>query len=181
MQGSPGDVWSRPFPEIPFSGGRLRQWESGDAELLDRAWRDAEIARWNPVPPSPSPEVAGRWIAGVDARREQRTAADFVIDVDGRGPVGEVGLSGFSPRHRGALIGYWLLEEARGRGLAASAVIALTSWAHDALGLEVVVARCHRNNAASHHVAGRAGYRREGTDDEGFVLWRSRPSATDSE
>lgn len=180
MSGSTADPWTQPFPELAIPAGRLRQWTPADAEILDRAWRDPEIARWNPVPNEPSIELATRWIAGVDDRRLQRVSADFVIDIDGRGAVGEVGLSTVSPKHRGALVGYWLLEQARGQGLAAAAVAALTSWAHHALDLHVIVARCHGDNAASHRVAERAGFHHEATDSEGFALWRSRYDAADS-
>lgn len=169
------DLWEQqPFPDLPFAGGRLRQWTTADADVLVEAWNDPEVARWNPVPPDPSVARAEQWIAGVDHRRTHRRAVDFVIDADGLGAVGEVGLSNFSPEHGGALIGYWVLERARGLGLATAALAAVTGWAHDELDLQIVVARCHTDNRASHRVASRAGYRLEAHDASSHALWRSR-------
>lgn len=171
------DPWAEPFPELALAGGRLRQWRVEDAPVLVRAWHDPEIVRWNSVPSEPDAETATRWIAGVDERRARRLAADFTIEIDDRGIVGEVGLSGFTPVHRGALIGYWLLPDARGHGYAAAAVHALTAWAHRALDLQVIVARCNAENEASQSVAERAGFALESTDDSGHRLWRSRAAA----
>lgn len=171
------DAWDQPFPELEFPGGRLRQWRVDDAPVLVRAWHEPDIARWNPVPPEPTIETATRWITGVDERRTRRLAADFAVETEGRGVVGEVGLSGFAPARRGALIGYWLLADARGHGLAANAVHAVTTWAHEALDLAVIVARCDAANVASQAVAERAGFALEATDGTGSRLWRSRSDA----
>lgn len=173
------DAWNQPFPELEFAGGRLRQWRIEDAPVLVQAWQDPEIARWNAVPPDPTVDTASRWIAGVEKRRGRRLAADFAVEIhdpgaiDRQGVVGEVGLSGFSAAHRGALIGYWLLADARGHGVAASAVRAVAAWAHEALDVQVIVARCDAANDASQAVAERAGFAHEASDDTGAQLWRS--------
>jgi ribosomal-protein-alanine N-acetyltransferase len=160
--------------EVPFDGGRLRSWTNDDAPILVQAWADADIARWNAVPPEPTLETATRWISGVQERLEKRLSVDMVVDACALGVVGEVGLSGFSDAHQGALIGYWLLPEGRGQGLAGAAVLAFTAWAHEAFGLDVIVARCDESNLASQAVARRAGFQNEGRDSSGNQLWRSR-------
>ena len=159
----------------PIDGAGLRYWEAADAPKLVRAWADPEIKAWNPVPSEPTLATAQRWIAGVQGRLLDARSVDIVIvSPPLGGVVGEVGLSGFDPAHRGALIGYWLLPEARGRGLASAALASITGWAHDRYDLDVIVARCHPANAASHRVAARAGYALKGTDPSGHQLWRSR-------
>lgn len=160
--------------KVLFEGGRLRSWTNADAPVLVQAWADTDIARWNAVPPEPTLETATRWISGVQERLEKRLSVDMVVDADALGVVGEVGLSGFSDAHQGAVIGYWLLPAGRGQGFAAAAVVAFTAWAHESFGLDVIVARCHESNLASQAVARRAGFQNEARDSSGNQLWRSR-------
>lgn len=161
--------------ELSIRGGRLRPWEAADAHMLAEAWADADVARWNAVPSDISVAAASQWIAGESERAERRLALDFVIDIDATGPVGEVGLSHIDAERRGALIGYWLLPQGRGRGLATQAADAVARWAFGELDLAVLVARCDARNIASQRVAHRAGFALEATDSAGVQLWRRRP------
>lgn len=147
-----------PDPAIAWPGGGLRPWREADAPVLVEAWQDAEIARWNPVPTDPSEERARRWIAGVETRLRDGLSLDLCILDRAQRVVGEVGLSGFDEARRAALIGYWLLPGARGRGIATTAVEALSVWATTRAGLRVLVARCASANPASRAVARRARY-----------------------
>lgn len=163
-----------PDPAIAWPNGGLRPWGEADAPTLVEAWHDAEIARWNPVPPDPTEELARRWIAGVEARLRDGRALDLCIVDETDRVVGEVGLSGFDADRRAALIGYWLLPPARGRGLAATAVAALSAWATTGAGLRVLVARCASANPASQAVAARAGFVHVGRDgDEELYAFRA--------
>jgi RimJ/RimL family protein N-acetyltransferase len=56
-------------------------------------------------------------------------------------------------------VGYWLLPEARGHGLATRAVRLVVTWAFDALSVAEVGLRAAPANAASRGVAERAGFR----------------------
>ena len=164
-----------PLPDPPLSwpGGHLRPWQPEDAARLVDAWTDPEIARWNPVPPDPSIERASGWIDGCQVRLEQRRSVDLCI-ASAKAPdtvVGEVGLSGFDWDRRAALIGYWLLPDGRGQGLAAQATAIFTEWAFASLQLHVVVARCATDNTASQSVAQRAGYVHVQSDGAGNELW----------
>lgn len=160
--------------DIVFESGRLRSWEVPDAHRLVQAWTDVQIAEWNAVPLDPTLAVAERWIGGQQERFDNRLSVDLVIDTDhADGILGEVGLSGFSDQHRGALIGYWLLPEARGTGLATAAIQAFVGWAHRTLELDVIVARCHQSNLASQATAQRSGFVYEATDSSQYQLWRS--------
>jgi RimJ/RimL family protein N-acetyltransferase len=161
-----------PDPAIAWTGASLRPWRSSDAASLLSAWNDAEIARWNPVPAGPTIEQADRWIAGYDDRITSGLALDLVI-VDGASGkvVGEVGISNLDAHRRAALIGYWLLDDARGRGLAGQAVDAFSTWLLGDLGLRLLVARCAVANVASHRVASSAGYQFRRVDETGFQLW----------
>jgi RimJ/RimL family protein N-acetyltransferase len=64
---------------------------------------------------------------------------------------------------RGILgLGYWVIERARRRGLASSAVRLVSDWALQAAGIARLEALTETDNVASQRVLERAGYRREG-------------------
>jgi ribosomal-protein-alanine N-acetyltransferase len=69
-----------------------------------------------------------------------------------------VNLSGYS---RGS-VGYWLLPEARGKGLATRAVRLISRWAFRDLGLARVQLLTEPSNHESQRVAERSGFQREG-------------------
>ena len=164
---------------VPFEGGQLRPWLATDSPQLVAAWRDPEIVRWNPVPAEPTAATAEQWIAGWQQRYERGLAVDLAITEEPQSRVvGEVGLSSFADipgGGRGALVGYWLLAEARGKGVAARAVAACVAWSRAELGLTVIGARCHADNSASQVVAARAGFVHERDDGSGNQLWFGRP------
>jgi RimJ/RimL family protein N-acetyltransferase len=68
----------------------------------------------------------------------------------------------FLPGRLGPEIGYWIAPWARGRGYAAEAAGALAEWAFGH-GCPRVHLLADVDNSASHAVAGRAGFTREGT------------------
>ena len=131
------------------------------------------------MPSTPTEATARRWIDGWQQRFDRLLAVDLAVTAETESPVvGEVGLSKFAEipgGGRGAMIGYWLLPESRGSGLAAGAVGACVSWARAELGLTVIAAQCHGDNVASQIVAARAGFEHERNDDAGNQLWFSRP------
>jgi RimJ/RimL family protein N-acetyltransferase len=59
-------------------------------------------------------------------------------------------------------VGYWLAQEARGRGAATRAVRLPARWAFDDLGIVRVVLTCAPDNHASQRVADRCAFSREG-------------------
>lgn len=63
-----------------------------------------------------------------------------------------------------AEVSYFLRRSARGRGLATRAVLLLAGWAFGTLGSQRLELRVHPDNEASHRVARRAGFRREGVE-----------------
>lgn len=167
------------FEAIELDGGILRPWRPSDATALVDAWGDPEIARWNQVPPIPTVATAERWIEGWQQRCLRGVAIDLVLADGPPGSVmGEVGLSKFAEipgGGRGALVGYWLLPQARGKGLAVRALQATLGWARAELGLSVMAAKCHKDNNASQAVVAGAGFEHERNDDAGNQLWFSRP------
>ena len=73
--------------------------------------------------------------------------------------IGEVGLSGFDPVRRAALVGWWIAEGWRDQGRAGEAVRLVVDWALSEGPLVAVMAEIGSDNTASAAVARRAGLR----------------------
>jgi RimJ/RimL family protein N-acetyltransferase len=97
----------------------------------------------------------------VNRRRwDDATAATFAICDATDECMGHVFVN-LSAAGRGS-VGYWLLPEARGKGLATRAVRLVATWALRDLGLARLALMTEPSNDASQCVAERSGFRREG-------------------
>ncbi|WP_328419517.1 GNAT family N-acetyltransferase [Streptomyces sp. NBC_00443] len=124
---------------------------------------DPLIALWNPLAISDRNDALawlqardGGWDAGVSASFAVRNATDGAL-------LGSVTVRWVDRADGLAMIGYWTVPTARGRGVAARATRAVTIWAFqtaDARRIEVAHAV---GNKASCRVAQRCGYLPEGT------------------
>jgi RimJ/RimL family protein N-acetyltransferase len=123
---------------------------------------DPDVQRFTRVP-VPVPEGFARtWLERYEQARPEGTREAFaVVDVEGR----LLGL-GFAPHidaeARTAELGYVVMPDARGRGVATETLRLLTEWAFaslDALRLELLISVA---NEASKRVAERNGYVQEG-------------------
>ena len=137
---------------------RLRPWRADDAPALAQAWNDPVIIEATNPPPDRSVQAATRWIEGCDQRRRSGLSFDLAIAGPTDLVMGEVGLSRFDPPRRAALIGWWVHAEARGRGVATSAVSMLSDWVLGPGGLHALIAEMGADNEASIRVAERAGF-----------------------
>lgn len=143
-------------------GLRLRAWEPADAEAVLRGLTDPEFLRWN-TPLRPVVDLR-------DAREFVRSRADgwargdfahYAVVEDGL-PVGHVGLNMIEHQMRSAMVGYWVLPEARGRGIAGRALELCTRWAFEEVGLHRLTLGHALGHEASCRVAERSGYPFEG-------------------
>ena len=133
---------------------RLRPFEGSDVPAIVAACQDHEIPRWTAVP-SPYTEADARaWLAS----DEEESFA--VVG----GASGEL-LGSIGVRYLDVAIGevgYWVKREARGRGVATRALGLIARWALAEKGLARVQLRADVANEASHRVAEKAGFVREG-------------------
>jgi RimJ/RimL family protein N-acetyltransferase len=140
----------------------LRPWRPDDAPALLAACQDPEIARWIPVLPSPyTAEDARAFIEHSREGWESGESYAFAICEAETGALSgavAVRLTRFSTGH----FGYWIVREARGRGVATDALKALCSWGAESLGLKRLELVTDPDNTASQRVAEKAGFRREG-------------------
>jgi ribosomal-protein-alanine N-acetyltransferase len=168
-----------PLPDPPLSDGvvTLRPWEPEDAPALVAGWEDPDVQRWTGVPDLRDEQQARRWIEGTPTLREGGRSLDLLItDAQDHRPLGEVGLTAFGKAGgRDAEVGWWVLPEERGRGVAARAVDLLTTWALAApLHLSEVIAWVDAENTPSQQVAERAAFTRAGATGERWS--RTRPA-----
>ena len=130
----------------------LRPWEARDLPLLARASEDEYVALIERLPMPFDSERAAEWLA---TRRE----TDWAVAVDG----GAVGGAGYALRHVPGLaeVGYWIVADRRGAGLATAAVELVVERAL-AAGIERLQATVEPWNGASQRVLEKAGFEREG-------------------
>jgi RimJ/RimL family protein N-acetyltransferase len=148
--------------ELHTDGLVLRPWRLDDAPAVTAACQDPEIARWLPVIPTPYEEEHARAFLEQTARsRENGESYGFaVLDAESGALLGSIAI-GLLPFHCGR-IGYWVAREARGRGVATTALKALCRWAVDELELKRLDLLTDPDNLASQRVAEKAGFQREG-------------------
>jgi len=136
----------------------LRPWRHSDAAELKPAFGDADISRFTTVPPTYSVAEAEAWIARQQRRIDDGTAVVLAIELpDRHGPVGMVGVFGLDRPQPEGLIGYWVIQAFRGRGLARDAARRLTAWAFAELGLQALHLDIEPQNVASTRIARHLG------------------------
>jgi RimJ/RimL family protein N-acetyltransferase len=138
----------------------LRPWRLEDVPAVTAACQDAEIARWLALVPQPYGEADARFyieqcLASADDRRP------FAIDDASTGDLAgaiDLRISHLKTGH----VGYWVAPQARGRGVAADALVTLSRWAFDSLGLGRMELVTDPENVPSQRAAEKAGFQREG-------------------
>jgi RimJ/RimL family protein N-acetyltransferase len=132
--------------------------------------RDPEILRWRHRP-EPSLQAAGAYIADRLAgwARDERCSWAVCDPTSGR-MLGEVELVDLDLPMGTAEITCWALPEARGRGLATTAVGAVLRFAFGGLGLHRVAYQWAVGNTASERVAARCGFVVEGRQRAAWVV-----------
>ncbi len=141
----------------------LRPWELGDLPLVEEASRDEYIPLVTTIPAEYARDAAEDFVR----RQWERAAAGggypFVIVGVGDGrPIGAIGLWLRDVAQGRAEVGYWVVKSARGRGVAAGALRAVTAWALGDLRIPRLQLYIEPWNVASARTAERVGFQREG-------------------
>jgi RimJ/RimL family protein N-acetyltransferase len=159
-------------PLLPIETERLllRAFEPGDIDALAALHGDPLLTRWVPWGPrsrAQAEAVLRRKMAKttIEAEGDGLGIAPVVKGEEsetGLGPViGDFTLQCASLEHSTAEIGWMLLAEHQGRGLAAEACAAILRLAFEDLGFHRVFARIEVRNDASLRLAEKLGMRRE--------------------
>ncbi|MFC7219131.1 GNAT family N-acetyltransferase [Streptomyces polyrhachis] len=153
-------------PVLPAADGlRLRPWRPSDAPVFVSAFADPAIRRWH-ARSVDSEEEAREMIAGHPGAWEEERRAEWALEDAAGKVVGRAALAGGMGMnlHDGlAEVAYWILPEARGRGIAPRAVEALTTWAFETAGFHRLELAHSVHNTASCRVAEKTAFPLEGT------------------
>jgi RimJ/RimL family protein N-acetyltransferase len=144
------------LPELTDGTVLLRPWRDGDAPALVAALADPEISRWIDVIPFPYSEEHARAFVAAGA-------GFAVVDAGSLALLGSCAAHWTNPAQGVAAVGYWVRQEARGRGIATRAALLVARWVLGELGVERLELHADERNAASCRVAERAGFTLDGT------------------
>ncbi|HET7182349.1 MAG TPA: GNAT family N-acetyltransferase [Candidatus Limnocylindrales bacterium] len=143
----------------------LRAVQPNDYAVIDAGQRDPDVQRWIGTP----------WPVHELPARLERLAAEgsptFAICESGPGLLGLVWLNKSIDGGATRSVGYWLLPEARGRGVATAAVRLISRWAVEELGTARLLLRTAPDNERSKRLAERAGFRRVNVPDTVDVVF----------
>lgn len=141
----------------------LRAFEMGDVALIQEASADPFVPLITTVPTTDSLAEARAFILRQHSRSETGVGYSFAIaERETDRAVGQIGLWLDNIGHGRASVGYWIVASARRRGIAGTALRAITEWGlrlPEVARLELYVEPW---NTGSWKTAERTGYEREG-------------------
>lgn len=151
------------YPDPPLSqdGLRLRPWALDDIDDAVRCCNDSEVRRF--LPPIPIPYTAldaEEFISGADDALQRDSMSLVTSDAATGALRGAVGMRLLDPGI--AQFGYWVDPQARGRGVATTALRLVSRWALSRLDVARLQLFTDVDNEISMRVAERAGFVCEG-------------------
>lgn len=153
-----------PFADevITSNGVVLRPVTEADVPAIAIACSDEQTQRWLPLPRPYTEEAARGYALEVAPAALAIGGLERAIEVDGQF-AGVIGLKNTDRAVAKTEAGYWLGPWARGRGVTARALAAISDWALDSQGIERVEVLVATDNVASLATARKAGFIEEGT------------------
>jgi [ribosomal protein S5]-alanine N-acetyltransferase len=170
-------------PELPHPDAlddgtvRLRPWADRDLGCVERASADAEIPQGTTVPAQYTPEEG---LAFIRRQHERLTSGQGVsLAITSASTDEASGLVIIQSRPQAGVVGlgYWVLPDARGRGLAGRAVTLAADWALGAGGYARVEAWVRPDNIPSRRTLEHCGFDLEGRLRSFLVLGEARSDA----
>ncbi|MGH3638541.1 MAG: GNAT family N-acetyltransferase [Mycobacterium sp.] len=150
-------------PSISVSAeATLRPWMPRDAPALVAAYADPAIQRWH-VKRMDSTDEASGWIDRWRSYWTDETEAHWALVSSSDELLGRMALKGLNLEDGKAGLAYWIVANARGRGLCTKAALSLSNWAFQEHGFHRIGLEHSVANTASCRVAVKAGFRAEGT------------------
>jgi ribosomal-protein-alanine N-acetyltransferase len=154
---------SWPTDPVAYGPVVLREFSATDLPMVREMSADPYVPLIGTLPSYASAREAQAYIDRQRGRLAEGTGFSFVIAEAGTGRgVGQIGLWLAGLDHGRASAGYSVIPSARGRGLAAAALTALTSFGWTIPELQRIELYIEPWNAGSVATAERAGFEREG-------------------
>lgn len=153
----------QPVLETRDGGLRLRPWLDTDAHVLVDAFDDPQIQRWHRRRLHSAQEACELIAAWNQCWRVETDGYWAIVDVATGTVLGRASLREVRLNEGVAECAYWVLPTARDGGVATRAVVELSRWALEELGLHRLELAHSVRNRASCRVADKAGYPLEGT------------------
>ena len=156
------------LPELNGHGLHLRPWnpDSGsDVDIWLRGLRDREFRKWNtPLRPVTDRRSARESLLAREQSAAEGTSLSFrIADAHSGTVLGHIGVNEIKYHLRLARVGYWVLPEARGRGVATRALLLAARWAFTELRMHRLELDHAVGHEASCRIAERCGFAYEGT------------------
>ena len=153
---------SYPDAELSDCVVRLRRWREDDIDCIRQAATDPGIPGGTTVPALYTPEAARAFIQRQWSR--QRNGEGVSLAIADAASDEALGLMWLAVRPQAGVvgIGYWVVPNARRRGLAGRAARLASDWALHGGGLARVEAWVEPDNVASQRLLASAGFTREG-------------------
>jgi RimJ/RimL family protein N-acetyltransferase len=150
------------FPhELRVDELAIRYPTAEDIETIAPAFVDPEVGGEAGLPPVGPELLVAALATEIPRMRDQGLLCPYVIAEDGGAIRGGLALHHFDPMRDTVEVGYWLLRDARGRGIATRSVKAAVEHAF-ANGIVRVEAHVRLGNTGSERVLERLGFEREG-------------------
>jgi ribosomal-protein-alanine N-acetyltransferase len=152
--------WSPPQPDLGSHELVLRLFRDDDSPAVAAACADPVIGRFTFMKDGLTEDEARAWIAQSNAMWTNGYPRFAVADARDDRLLGQVGMAVFE-QYQSAEAYYWVAAADRQRGVASASLGLLADWAFER-GIERLYLLVHPENEASHRVAARCGFTREG-------------------
>jgi ribosomal-protein-alanine N-acetyltransferase len=152
----------------------LRKLRRSDALDMQKVINHKDIAKWTILIPYPyALDEARRFISECLQHYSKKTAYPLAITLNETGKViGLIGLNEINAGDKHAELGYWLGKQYWNRGITTEAIGLICNFAFKELKLHKVFAMTFEQNAASHKVLQKNGFKLEGKLREEYYIYR---------
>ncbi len=152
-----------PDPELVSDAVRIRKWSFADLDCIEAAGRDPEIPKGTTVPAEFTPAEGRAFVERQWSRNDDGQALALAVAESGsNAAVGHIYL-GLTRVDRQCRLGYWLVPDARSRGIGTSAIRLISQWVLTDTDVFRLVAEVHPDNVASRRLLETCGFTLEGT------------------
>ncbi len=158
------------FPVLESDCIRLRGIQETDIDALFVLFSNPQVMRyWSRGPMSTRQEAIDYANTIVEGFAKREVLNWIIADIESDQMIGTCTLYEINPQHARAGLGYALMPESWGKGLATEAASLAISFGFLELGLHRIEADTEPNNKRSNKVLERLGFQREGLLRERFV------------